>query len=230
MVKKKSPTPTQGPDVAGAGPQRTKYQKFAIERLHRGQLLNAPYNPRKPLHPELAQRLRDNLTNVGLIEPLIWNRTTGLLVGGHQRLAALDALTGHGDYTLDVSVVELAPEVERTQNIFLNNPAVHGDWDISALAELFKQPGFSFEGAGFAQVDVLDIFGQRIHDDIFGAPTSLADELNMTGAQPAVEGVQGDVLLVLFDDRAAREAFMTALGCNPNERYVDAARVLSELS
>lgn len=217
-------------DAAKPATKRTKYQKFAVERLHRKQLVNAPYNPRKPLHPELAQRLRDNLSNVGLLEPLIWNRKTGFLVGGHQRLAALDVLTGHGEYMLDVSVVELDAEVEETQNVFLNNPAVQGDWDISALAELFKQPGFSFEGAGFAQVDVLDIFGQRIHDDIFGAPQSLADELNMTGAVPAVQGVQGDVLLILFDDRAARERFMAAVGCNPNERYVDAARVLSELS
>lgn len=226
----KGSKPDGAKQAAPTGSRHTRYQSFRIERVQRQQLLGAPYNPRQPLHPELAQRLRDNLANVGLIEPLVWNKVTGYLVGGHQRLAALDVLTGHGDYSLDVSVVELDPKVERTQNVFLNNPAVHGDWDIAALATLFKQPGFEAQNAGFAQVDVLDIFGQQVHDDIFGAPQNIADELNMTGAQPAVEGVQGDVLLVLFDSRTERERFMVAMGRHPNERYIDAARVLHELA
>lgn len=207
----------------------TKYQHFRGERLHRSKLKNAPYNPRQPLHPELAQRLRDNLATVGLVEPLTWNKRTGYLVGGHQRLAALDILHGHGDYELDVAVVDLDPKVEREQNVFLNNPAAQGDWDMTALAELFKQPGFDVAGAGFSEVDILDIFGEQVHAQIFGAPVSVADELNAQGSQPVVDGVEGDVLLILFASRADRERFMQLMGCDPNERYIDAARILNEL-
>lgn len=210
----------------------TRFQSFVPERVHRSALKNAPYNPRQALHPELAQRLRDNLATVGLVEPLTWNKTTGLLVGGHQRLAALDALTGHGDYFLDVAAVQLNPKVEREQNVFLNNQAVQGDWDLVALQTLFKQPGFSVEAAGFSEIDVLDVFGPQVHADIFGDMTdlgALAAELNRSGSQPVVEGVEGDVLLILFASRADREQFMISMGCEPDERYIDAGRILDEM-
>jgi hypothetical protein len=240
---------------ASATTRFTKYQKFRPQRVERRQLMNAPYNPRQALHPELAQRLRDNLERVGLVEPLTWNKTTGNLLAGHQRLAALDVLHGNADYKLDVAAVELSCKVEREQNVFLNNPAVQGDWDMVALSSLFKQPGFDVTGAGFADVDVLDIFGEQIFVDIFGADALQAEALAQeeavaqaalpTAEKPRRAGspssaasaagadadapLESDVLLILFASRTDRERFMTEMGCDPDERYIDAARVLGEL-
>ncbi len=53
----------------------------------------APYNPRIVLQPGMPgyDRLKRSLTEFGLVQPIIWNESTGHIVGGHQRLAILEA-------------------------------------------------------------------------------------------------------------------------------------------
>jgi hypothetical protein len=107
------------------------------------------------------QKLQKNLKRVGLLTAPVWNKKTGNLVGGHQRLAALDALEGHADYFLDVAQVELDPATEREQNVFLNNPAVQGDWDLDALGALIKGGDFEIDCAGFDPMDLQVMFDDR---------------------------------------------------------------------
>src|SRR5262245_10514883 len=76
-------------------------RKIAISKINR-----APYNPRKKLEkadPEYQKLLR-SINEFGLVEPLIWNKRTGNLVGGHQRLTVL---VDEGATEVDVSVVDL---------------------------------------------------------------------------------------------------------------------------
>ena len=70
------------------------------------ELKPADYNPRKDLQPGDPEydKLKRSLTEFGYVEPAIWNKTTGNIVGGHQRLKVLEDL-GHTD--VDVIVVEL---------------------------------------------------------------------------------------------------------------------------
>lgn len=65
----------------------------------------AAYNPRKSLAPGEPEfeKLRRSLGEFGLVEPLVWNKRTGNLVGGHQRFAVLMA---EGAKTVEVSVVD----------------------------------------------------------------------------------------------------------------------------
>jgi len=70
----------------------------------------------------------------GVVEPLVWNRRTGHLVGGHQRLAVLRA---RGDTHADVSVVDLPPAREKALNLALNR--IQGRWDEDRLAELLRE-------------------------------------------------------------------------------------------
>lgn len=54
---------------------------------------HAPYNPRldlKPGDPEY-DKLAKVIGEFDLVEPLVWNKRTGNLVGGHQRLKILKA-------------------------------------------------------------------------------------------------------------------------------------------
>jgi hypothetical protein len=58
----------------------------------RAELLNpAAYNPRKDLKPgdKEYEKLRRSIEEFGYVEPVIWNKTTGNIVGGHQRLKVL---------------------------------------------------------------------------------------------------------------------------------------------
>src|SRR5262245_8832825 len=78
----------------------------------------APYNPRRRLRPgEPAYRkLQTSLREFGLVEPLVWNETTGNVVGGHARL---EILRGLGTAEVPVSVVRLSPAREKALNVVL---------------------------------------------------------------------------------------------------------------
>ena len=75
-----------------------------VKTMPIAELKPADYNPRKDLQPGDAEyeKLKRSLTEFGYVEPVIWNSTTGHVVGGHQRLKVLEDL-GHN--TVDVIVV-----------------------------------------------------------------------------------------------------------------------------
>lgn len=95
----------------------------------------APYNPRIDLGPDdpRYRRIVASLDTFGLVEPLVWNKRTGHLVGGHQRFKVLVA---QGATDAPVSVVDLPLEKEKALNLALNK--VGGDWDTQLLAELLN--------------------------------------------------------------------------------------------
>ncbi len=106
-----------------------------IERMPIEKLAPAPYNPRQ-ISPEALAGLRASLDRFGCVEPVIWNKRTGHVVGGHQRLKALQQL---GETETQVVVVDLDEAEEKALNVALNNPAIAGEFtaDIHLLlAEL----------------------------------------------------------------------------------------------
>jgi len=66
----------------------------------------APHNPRRDLQPGDSEyeKLERSLSEFDCVEPLVWNRRTGNLVGGHQRMKILIA---RGDREVQCSVVDL---------------------------------------------------------------------------------------------------------------------------
>jgi ParB-like chromosome segregation protein Spo0J len=113
------------------------------------QLRPAPYNPRTELAvtSPAYRKLRASLAEFGLVEPLVWNETSGYVVGGHLRLRILAEL---GVKIVPVSVVRLSPTAERALNIVLNNPDAQGRYDpqrlFAVLAELEDLPELSLTG------------------------------------------------------------------------------------
>jgi hypothetical protein len=99
------------------------------------------------------------------VEPLVWNKGTGNLVGGHQRLKILKA---RGDVTVQAVVVDLDEVEERALNVALNQ--VQGDWDLPKLSELLgelKAADFDLSLTGF-DIDELT--------SLMAPPPSLTDE------------------------------------------------------
>ncbi|HOJ03292.1 MAG TPA: ParB N-terminal domain-containing protein [Bacteroidota bacterium] len=159
---------------APAGPKLSRFQKFEIMEIRRSMLREAPYNPRT-ITEHASKKLRKKLRDVGLIEPLIWNKQTGNLVSGHRRLEILDGLEGYparcADYLLSVSVVDLDLKTEKEMNLFLNNASAQGEWDLDKLKVLLTDEGVSFEMAGFDPQDmaVYDISVDTMGlSDVFG--------------------------------------------------------------
>ena len=80
--------------------------KSTVERKPVAELNPAPYNPRKNLQPGDAEyeKLKRSIQEFGYVDPCIWNKRTGTLVGGHQRLKVMTQEFGVTE--VDVVVVE----------------------------------------------------------------------------------------------------------------------------
>ncbi len=131
-----------------------------IKRIPVEQINPAPYNPRKDLKPgdPEYEKLRRSIQEFGFVEPLVWNKRTGNLVGGHQRLKVL---IEQGVREVEVSVVDLDDQRERALNIALNK--ISGDWDNEKLKDLLEEldtGDFDIELTGFTEAEIEDLMTQ----------------------------------------------------------------------
>lgn len=146
----------------------SKYQKFEMDMVGRDQIHGADYNPRV-ISEDARKRLRKMLAKHGLVQPLVWNRRTGNLVSGHQRLSALDSLERTQDYSLQVAVVDLNEREEKILNVQLNNPSMQGDWDMDKLIEMTEDSDIAPVEFGFSDGDVAIMFGDDgMMDELMG--------------------------------------------------------------
>lgn len=137
-----------------------------IEKMKTENLLPADYNPRKDLNPgdEEYEKLKRSIEQFGYVEPVIWNRTTGRVVGGHQRLKVLIDM---GINDVDCVVVEMDENKEKALNVALNK--ISGEWDKDKLALLIsdlKAEDFDVSLTGFDAAEIDDLFKDTIQDKI----------------------------------------------------------------
>lgn len=128
-----------------------------IQQVSVDKLKAAAYNPRKQLKPGDAEyeKLKRSITEFGYVEPVIWNKVTGNVVGGHQRLQVLKDL-GHTEVAC--VIVELDEKREKALNVALNK--IQGEWDKDKLAALLTElDGSEFDvtltGFEAAEIDEL---------------------------------------------------------------------------
>ncbi len=137
-----------------------------IKKMQITQINKADYNPRVGLKPgdPAYEKLKNSIQTFGFCEPLIFNRRTGHLVGGHQRLTVLKDL---GYTQAEVVVVDLPLEQEKAFNIGLNK--IQGDWDERKLAllldELTKAPEFNVGLTGFETEEISDLLDRALNAD-----------------------------------------------------------------
>lgn len=107
-----------------------------IEKMKMEDLRPADYNPRKMSEKEL-DKLKMSIEEFGYVDLVIWNETTGNIVGGHQRYKALEDL---GFEEIDVVVLEMDESKEKALNIALNK--ISGEFDIEKLKEILSELQF----------------------------------------------------------------------------------------
>lgn len=146
-----------------------------IQKIDAAKLLPADYNPRKDLKPGDAEyeKLKRSLEQFGYVEPVIWNKTTGRVVGGHQRLKVLMDM---GVTEVECVVIEMDEDREKALNIALNK--ISGDWDKEKLALLITDlqcADFDVSLTGFdpAELDDLLCVGEDAKDDDFDVDAEL---------------------------------------------------------
>lgn len=225
----------------------TRFQKFEAVTINRKQITGAPYNPRT-ISAENLTLLKRNIRDRGLMETLVWNRTTGNLVSGHQRLSIMDQLEGRDDYDLTVAVVELTEQEEKEQNIFMNNPNAQGDWDRDLMLQII--PDIDTKAAGLTDADLsaigieldLDKFqDESVEDVIMNFEGMKAEKrerakiereanpdkkdwrevkADIRKNQEQKSDTREDYFVVTFDNADRKEAFLKRFNLDPLNRYV----------
>lgn len=121
------------------------------ERVSVDVLKPAPYNPRQ-ISDKARQGLSNSIDSFGLLQPIIWNKQTGHVIGGHQRLYDIIA---KGAKDTDVIVVNFSPSKEKSANIALNNPGISGQYDPEKLHTLLSEIDDTYmEALNFADLEL----------------------------------------------------------------------------
>ncbi len=126
-------------------------EALSVTRLAR---MSAGYNPRTMTPPDLAA-LRRSMREFGTVEPIICNRRTDRIVGGHQRVRAAQA---EGMDRLPVVWVDLDEAGERTLNLALNR--IVGRFEEGALADVLRELrelGGDLGLSGFTEGELADL-------------------------------------------------------------------------
>jgi DNA modification methylase len=178
-----------------------------IEKIKVDKLNPAPYNPRKDLKPgdPEYEKLKNSILTFGYVEPVLWNKRTGNIIGGHQRFKILVEL---GKTEIDCVVVDIDAENEKALNIALNK--VSGDWDKDKLMLLIADlQGVDFDVSltGFDPAELDDLFKDSLKDNIKEDNFDVEEELK----KPAISKL-GDLWLLgrhrlICGDSTKRETY-----------------------
>lgn len=212
----------------------SKYQKFTVETIQRSQIKNADYNPRI-MDKEAKKRLKKNLQENGLVSAITWNRRTGNIVGGHQRIEQLDALERNQDYSLDVCVVDVDERQEAKLNVILNNQSQQGEYDLDGLAMLTEAFDLSFEEMGFTQLDVDFMFdGDERFTEMFHTPEAEEVKQGLEAVKQARAAGKERMAernninfysVIVFEDEAQRAEFYRKINTPASEEYITVDKV-----
>lgn len=215
----------------------TKYQKYEKITIPRSEIKNASYNPRR-ISDKARKELKNKIKKVGLVNAPVWNKRTGNLISGHQRLALIDNLEHSRDYLITVDAVDVDLKTEKELNVFLNNTSAMGEWDLPVLENLLTDQDIDINELGFDAVDLDYLLG----NGVFNSSQNLAiqkdiDKLNeiketrkkLKKITTAIDEESFYTVLV-FQSSAEVERFMLALGYPADEQYLNGHLVAEKLN
>lgn len=175
-----------------------------IQKISTDKLIPASYNPRKELKPgdPEYEKLKRSIEEFGYVEPVIWNKRTGVVIGGHQRLRVLKDL---GFTELDCVVLDIDEQQEKALNVALNK--ISGEWDIPLLTSLLKDlndGGYDATITGFDVSEMSSLFDDQseiVEDD----PPEVADETQEPISKAGDRWLLGQHVLYVGDSTKAED-------------------------
>ncbi|KKN68002.1 hypothetical protein LCGC14_0455580 [marine sediment metagenome] len=158
----------------------TQIRTFDTDSVSRADLHLADYNPRT-ISKKMLSELCESLVTYGFVQPVVVRKEDGLVIGGHQRLAAYDALVAeHGENVLPggvpvVYVDGLDDREVKILNLTLNK--VQGSWDYEKLPIVVQEildgvdlniadEDLEVSVAGFDFAEINDLLDLSIQPDL----------------------------------------------------------------
>lgn len=137
-------------------PKRLGLQKGEVVTVHRSEIVGDDINPRT-ITEDNMRRLKESIRKNGLVGHLVYNKATKHIVGGHQRLAALDSIMRTEDYVLDVLQVDMPLKDEVRLNVALNQQDSQGEFDFDMIAILAKDFDLDISDDFGFSADTIDV-------------------------------------------------------------------------
>ena len=131
--------------------------QFDVQQIDVAILKPAAYNPRKRLKPgdKTYEEIKRAIETFGMVQNLVWNKRTGNLVAGHQRLTV--GKREFGWKQAPCIVVDLDLEQEKALNILMNKVG-EGNWSTGKLADLLAElaanPLMDLTDLGFSESEL----------------------------------------------------------------------------
>lgn len=144
-----------------------------IEKKQIADLKPAPYNPRQSTAKQ-EKHLKESLEKFGMVEPIIFNKQTGYIVGGHFRVRELKKL---GIKEIECVIVDLNEADEKELNIRLN--ANTGSWDWDTLANDWDVVDLEAWGLEIPQFDT-----EPSYDELIGEEKNKPATMKITFESP----------------------------------------------
>ncbi len=95
---------------------------FNVKKMSVSDLNMAGYNPRE-IDDQSFDGLKASMDRFGIVQPIVWNKKSGNVVSGHQRLKVL---LEQGVQETRVIVVDLDDVDEKALNVAQNNQMITG--------------------------------------------------------------------------------------------------------
>lgn len=213
---------------------KSRFQAFETETIERSQIKNAPYNPRI-MDKSAKKRLREGIKRHGLVSAITWNKRTGNLVGGHQRLEQLDALEDCANYELTVCVIDVSEREEAQINVQLNNPSMQGSWDLDKLSIMADEFSLSMDDLGFSKEDAEFLFdGDDRFTELYNTPEAndvkselkkIKDARSQMNEKLKENGRIDFYTCIVFRSPEERAEFHKGINVPISEQYVTADQI-----
>ena len=138
------------------------YRRVPLADLHPD-----PGNARAHNERNMAA-IRDSLRRFQQAEPLVVQKSTGRVIGGNGRLAAMREL---GWTECDIAEVDVDDREARALSLALNRTAELAEWDLPTLTKLLQElrADDDLHGVGFEEVDIaklLEELGKDLQPDL----------------------------------------------------------------
>ena len=137
--------------------------KINTEVISVNDIIPAEYNPRVTTHRGIYH-LEKSLGRFGYVDPIIVNKKTMKLVGGHQRFSVL---VRSGVSEIECVVVNLSEEKEKALNIALNKTSEHFEWDVTKLNVMLGEfDEDTLDSIGFHEEEIVTDMEDLLEDEI----------------------------------------------------------------